>query len=276
MANLGHDANERRVMIEEIGFTLSGDHKILVDSSDTIAGYLAEKIKEGTNISLVIENVGGNERIRVDLGANAATKTYVDSGDANTLAAADSHADSGDTATLASADTHADAGDTATLASANNHADTGDASTLAAANTHSDTGDTNTLASANSHADSGDASTLAAANSHADSGDTTILATAETYTDAAIAAINAGGNFALMYYGGSGLDGDYEASSGTLALTGPANFYNITLTGTARINTNGHWLRYRGILDLTEALMIGAIYYDAADGGNGGATGTAG
>jgi adhesin YadB/C len=86
-----------------------------------------------------------------------ADTSYVNDGDANTLASAKASAATGDAQTLASANTHADKGDAKTLAEANADAVIGDKKTLQNANWYSSKGDAQTLAAANAYSDIGDA-----------------------------------------------------------------------------------------------------------------------
>jgi len=106
--SLGHDANEQRAEIVLIGLSVTASGKILVDASDTLSGYLADKLKAGANIQLVIEDVGGNEKLRVDIGSAIATKAYADSGDASTLNSSKAYTDTGDADTLVAANLYTD------------------------------------------------------------------------------------------------------------------------------------------------------------------------
>lgn len=68
---------------------------------------------------------------------------------------------------------------------------------------------------------------------------------------------------------GDGSDGDLIASSGTTTLSRDTYYRNVTLSGTARINTNGFRLFISGTLDLSGATGAGPyIACNGADGGN--------
>lgn len=71
-----------------------------------------------------------------------------------------------------------------------------------------------------------------------------------------------------MFFG-SGADGDLTASSGTTTLTRDTYYNDVTLTGTAKINTAGFKLFVNGVLDISAA-GAGAIYNDGSAGGSGG------
>jgi hypothetical protein len=70
---------------------------------------------------------------------------------------------------------------------------------------------------------------------------------------------------------GDGSDGDLTASSGTTTLTRDTFFNNVTLTGTAKINTNGHHYFVAGVEDLSNA-GANAIHCNGNAGGNGSGT----
>lgn len=65
---------------------------------------------------------------------------------------------------------------------------------------------------------------------------------------------------------GDGSSGDLTASSGTTTLTADAFYKNVTLTGTARINTAAYRLYVSEVLDVSGA-GTGAIYNDGTAGG---------
>jgi hypothetical protein len=143
----------------------------------------------------------------------AATKQYVDAGDAATLTAADAAADAGDAATLASAQSFATAGDATRVSKAGDtmtgdlvlagnpdqpleatpkqYVDAGDASTLTAAQTYADTQDNARVAVAGDTM-TGDLVLVgdptqpleAATKQYVDAADAATLASAETYADA--------------------------------------------------------------------------------------------
>ena len=136
---LGVDADELRARILILGLNdMASDHKVLVELSDTTARFLKDKVKQGTNISIVVKNPSGDEYLEVDIGPDVATKSYADNAADGALDDAKDYTDSVAIATLNSANTYADNGDTATLSAANTHADNGDASTLSDANDYTD------------------------------------------------------------------------------------------------------------------------------------------
>lgn len=76
----------------------------------------------------------------------------------------------------------------------------------------------------------------------------------------ALAALPLQGDF------GSGADGNLVAAATTTTLTRDTYYDNITLTGTARINTNGWKLFWKGVCDLSGA-QANAIHCDGNAGG---------
>lgn len=133
-----------------------------------------------------------------------ATSTYVDAGDAATLASAQSYTDTHIATATTTIEAYADAHDTTTLNAAKAYADSvaagggtpqsyvdaQDAATLSSAHGYSDSHDATTLSSAQAYADSGDAATLSSAHSYSDSHDTTTLNSAKAYTDTQIAGVS--------------------------------------------------------------------------------------
>jgi len=54
-------------MVSAGGGTVGGNGKVLIDGSDVTADFLAVKLIAGSNVTLTVVNVGGNERIRIDV-----------------------------------------------------------------------------------------------------------------------------------------------------------------------------------------------------------------
>ncbi len=74
-----------------------------------------------------------------------------------------------------------------------------------------------------------------------------------------------------LFWFGDGSDGDLTAASGTTTLTKDTFYNNVTLTGSAIINTAGFRLHVKGILDI-EGLTSGHIGRAAINGGNAGSS----
>lgn len=133
-----------------------------------------------------------------------ATSTYVDAGDATTLADANAYTDAAVATATTTIEAYADSHDTTTLNAAKAYADsvaagggvaqsyvdTGDANTLSSAQSYADTHDATTLSSAQAYADSAASAAQTAAQSYADTHDTTTLNSANAYTDTQIAGIS--------------------------------------------------------------------------------------
>ena len=102
-----------------------GSERRITNVAAAVAGTDAVNLDQ-MNSAIAAASLGGVDQ------------TYVDGGDASTLASANDHADSGDASTLASANDHADAGDVATLASARSYTDTRATATLHSANAYTD------------------------------------------------------------------------------------------------------------------------------------------
>lgn len=66
---------------------------------------------------------------------------------------------------------------------------------------------------------------------------------------------------------GNGADGNLTINSGITTLTRDMYYNNITITGTAQINTNGYRLFWNGILDISGA-PTDCIFSDGQTGGN--------
>jgi hypothetical protein len=110
------------------GKWVNGKPKINVDGSVAFSGNQSMGNNKLTNLAAPTAN------------ADAATKKYVDDGDAATLVSAKSYADSQDAVNLAAAKSYSDNGDAATLVSAKAYADAQDAITLTSANLYADNG----------------------------------------------------------------------------------------------------------------------------------------
>lgn len=104
--------------------------------------------------------------------ASSAMTTYVDGGDATTLADAKSYADGKAATALSDAKDYADGKDATTLQAAKDYADQKDAATLQAAKDYTDS-----------------AASSVVTRTYVDNGDATTLTTAENYTDASITAV---------------------------------------------------------------------------------------
>ena len=66
---------------------------------------------------------------------------------------------------------------------------------------------------------------------------------------------------------GDGSDGNFSASSGLTTMVRDMFYNNVTLTGTAQINTAGYKIFVKGILDISAA-GAGAISNNGGPGGN--------
>lgn len=98
--------------------------------------------------------------------ATSAMTTYVDGGDASTLASAKEYADSKAATTLTSAESYADGKDATTLQSAKDYTDTQDAITLQAAKDYTDSAASSVVT--RGYVDAGDASSLESAKAYTD------------------------------------------------------------------------------------------------------------
>lgn len=85
----------------------------------------------------------------------------------------------------------------------------------------------------------------------------------------------AGAAAAAMYFG-TGTDGNLTASNGDFFLSTDAFYNNVTLSGTARIFTNGHRLFIAGTLDLTGYTGSHPAISRMGVNGNNGSAGTGG
>lgn len=60
------------------GASAADDHKVLVNAADTVAGYLADKIAAGQNVSLAVLTPGGNEKLEISAHDPLAKVTATD------------------------------------------------------------------------------------------------------------------------------------------------------------------------------------------------------
>lgn len=147
------------------------------------------KSEEAASVAYVDTQIS-NTRKYVDKevdDASSAMTTYVNGGDATTLADAKSYADGKAAAALSDAKDYADSKDATTLQSAKDYADQKDAATLQAAKDYTDSAASSVVT--RTYVDNGDANALSTAKSYTDSELTTLeqslstVATTGNYND---------------------------------------------------------------------------------------------
>ena len=132
------------------------------------------KSEEAASVAYVDTQISNTKRYvdkEID-DASSAMTTYVDGGDASTLADAKSYTDDEVADALSDAEDYADGKDATTLQAAKDYADQKDAATLQAAKDYTDS-----------------AASSVVTRTYVDNGDATTLTTAENYTDASITAV---------------------------------------------------------------------------------------